>query len=102
MEIEIVAKALKELGHPTRLMLFKAVVKAGYQGIAVGALQERLAIPGSTLSHHLSALASAGLIHQRREGRTLFCVAEYQTLQGVLSFIQDECCADDAQTNHSK
>ncbi|ELR66560.1 Transcriptional regulator, ArsR family [Photobacterium marinum] len=95
MDIEIVAKALKELGHPTRLAIFKSVVRAGYQGIAVGGLQEKLGIPGSTLSHHISSLASAGLLSQRREGRTLFCVAEYDKLQAVIGFLQDECCLDE-------
>ncbi|KII76443.1 ArsR/SmtB family transcription factor [Vibrio renipiscarius] len=96
MELESVAKALKELGHPTRLSIYKSVVKAGYQGIAVGGLQEQLDIPGSTLSHHIASLASAGLISQRREGRTLFCVAEFQCLDNVIGFLQDECCADEA------
>lgn len=97
MEVDEVAKALKELGHPTRLTIYKKVVKAGYQGIAVGAIQEQLDIPGSTLSHHISSLASAKLISQRREGRTLFCIAQYQYLIGVISFLQNECCIDEYQ-----
>ncbi|WED25002.1 metalloregulator ArsR/SmtB family transcription factor [Vibrio sp. JC009] len=95
MEIQEVAKALKELGHPTRLLIYKSVVKAGFQGIAVGKVQEQLGIPGSTLSHHIASLASAGLISQRREGRTLFCVAEYQCLESVIGFLKDECCIDE-------
>jgi len=95
MEIEIIAKALKELGHPTRLAVFKRLVKAGEQGLSVGVVQEELAIPGSTLSHHISGLVSAGLITQRREGRTLFCVVEYKKLEAVLAFFQDECCIDE-------
>lgn len=95
MDIEVMAKAFKELGHPTRLAIFKRLVKAGWQGIAVGAVQEELKIPGSTLSHHISGLASAGLIKQRREGRTLYCVVEYEKLDSVMSFLQDECCADE-------
>ena len=95
MNLEVVAKALKELGHPIRLTIYKSVVKAGYQGIAVGGLQEELGIPGSTLSHHISSLASAGLISQSREGRTLFCVAEYECLEGVIDFLQDECCVNE-------
>tara|TARA_B110000211_G_C14015683_1_gene525269 strand:+ start:1136 stop:1429 length:294 start_codon:yes stop_codon:yes gene_type:complete len=95
MNIEIIAKALKELGHPTRLKIYKSVVRAGHQGIAVGGLQEKLNIPNSTLSHHTSSLVSAGLISQRRESRTLYCIAEYEKLQSVISFLQDECCADE-------
>ena len=96
MDIDLAAKALKELGHPTRLALFRKVVKAGYQGIAVGGLQASLDVPGSTLSHHVAGLVSAGLIKQRREGRVLFCVAEYDRLQAVIGFLVNECCLDEA------
>jgi len=95
MEIEVVAKALKELGHVTRLNIFKSVVRAGKQGIAVGVVQTELSIPGSTLSHHISSLIAAGLISQRREGRTLYCVADYEQLNAVIGFMLDECCVDE-------
>jgi hypothetical protein len=45
--------------------------------------------------HPISSLASVGLISQRREGRTLFCVAEFEKLQSVIGFLQDECCVDE-------
>lgn len=95
MEIEEVAKSLKELGHTKRLRIYKKIVKAGLSGTPVGIIQEQLGIPGSTLSHHISSLVSAGLVFQRRESRTLYCVAEYGRLMGVLHFLQDECCHDD-------
>ena len=95
MELEAVAKALKELGHPTRLCIYKEVVKAGYEGIAVGGVQDKLGIPASTLSHHISSLASAGLISQRREDRTLYCVAAYECLDTVIGFLRDECCINE-------
>ena len=100
MSIEITAKALKELGHPTRLRIYKNVVRAGYQGVSVGTLQEQLSIPGSTLSHHISSLISAELLSQRREGRVLYCVAAFEKLQSIIGFLQDECCLDD--TTQSK
>ncbi|MGF1703036.1 metalloregulator ArsR/SmtB family transcription factor [Photobacterium makurazakiensis] len=92
MELDAVAKALKELGHPTRLCVYKHLVKAGHDGLPVGKLQEELGIPGSTLSHHISGLVSAGLITQKRDGRTLYCVPQYDVLEGVIGFLQDECC----------
>lgn len=99
VDIRIAAKALKELGHPSRLMIYKRVVRAGHQGIAVGKLQEELEIPGSTLSHHISSLVSAGLISQRRESRTLYCVAMYEKMQSVILFLQEECCMDEDGMN---
>ena len=95
MDIDQAAKSLKELGHPTHLTIYRRLVKAGNEGMAVGIVQQELDVPGSTLSHHLASLASAGLIKQRREGRTLFCVAQYNQLDAVMEFLQDECCADE-------
>lgn len=95
MDIEFAAKALKELGHPTRLAIFKRLVKSGHAGLAVGQLQEELGIPGSTLSHHISSLVSANLLCQQREGRVLYCQANYEQLQKVMDFLQDQCCFDE-------
>ena len=95
MNLETVAQALKDLGHPTRLAIYKRVVKAGRQGIAVGILQEHLAVPASTLSHHIASLIAAELISQRREGRVLYCVAQYVKFHGVIDFLRCECCADE-------
>ncbi|GEA61102.1 ArsR/SmtB family transcription factor [Vibrio comitans] len=97
MQLEQVAKALKELGHPTRLAIYKQVVRAGHKGIPVGDIQQELEIPGSTLSHHISSLSSANLITQRREGRTLYCSALYENLNTVIDFLQNECCIDECE-----
>ncbi len=99
MDTNDAAKALKELGHPTRLTIYKRLVKSGEGGLPVGVLQEDLQIPGSTLSHHLSSLGSAGLISQRREGRTLYCVPEYTRLESVIAYLQDECCTQGHPTS---
>ncbi|MBV7596514.1 helix-turn-helix transcriptional regulator [Aeromonas sp. sia0103] len=96
MQLEEVAKALKELGHPTRLFIFKHLVKAGEQGLPVGELQKQLGIPASTLSHHVAALVSVGLVVQMRESRTLYCVSQYGVLEGIIQFLQEECCVNGA------
>lgn len=95
MSIEVVAKALKELGHPTRLAVYKFVIRAGQQGVSVGDISNNIGIPNSTLSHHISSLISAQLISQRREGRVLYCVADYAMRELVIEFLQMECCVDE-------
>lgn len=95
MQLELAAKRLAELGHATRLEIFRLLVKGGRQGLPVGDIQTALNVPGSTLSHHLTRLVAVGLVVQRREGRTLYCVPQYPALEELIGFLQDECCADE-------
>lgn len=95
MNTEIIAARLAELGHTTRLTVYRELIKAGNTGVAVGEIQKRLDIPGSTLSHHLSRLIKVGLVRQQRDSRTLYCIAETQALGEVILFLTEECCIDD-------
>ena len=54
--VEKAAKQLEALGNPTRLKVYRALVRAGDDGLPVGRLQEKLEIAASTLSHHLHRL----------------------------------------------
>jgi ArsR family transcriptional regulator len=96
MDIEQAAKQLEALGNPTRLQVYRMLVRAGHAGLPVGSLQEKLCIPGSTLSHHLHRLILTGLVSQERQATTLICRAIYPTMDALLGFLTDECCADAA------
>jgi ArsR family transcriptional regulator, arsenate/arsenite/antimonite-responsive transcriptional repressor len=89
---ETAVKRLAELGHSTRLAVFRLLIKAGHPGMAVGDLQRMLAVPGSTLSHHISRLMAAGLVSQERQGRVLICRAEFDALKQLIDFLNEECC----------
>jgi DNA-binding transcriptional ArsR family regulator len=91
------AEAFAALGSEVRLAILRALVRAGAGGLPVGALQQRLAIAASTLSHHLRAMIQAGVLEQTRDGRTLICRARYDRIQGLAAFLVSECCADLAQ-----
>ncbi len=93
-KIEDAAARLEALGNPTRLAVFRLLVRAGENGLAVGQLQKRLDIAGSTLSHHLRALITVDLVSQERRGTTLTCRANYSVMGSLISFLVDECCAD--------
>lgn len=87
------AATLAELGNAHRLAIFRYLVKAGHQGASVGDIQSALDIPHSTLSHHLARMVHVDLITQRRQGRTLFSLPNYATLNAVMSYLSEECCA---------
>lgn len=88
------ADAFSALGSETRLMILRSLVRAGPDGLSVGALQEKLGAAASTLSHHLRALVQAGVLEQRRDGRTLICHARYDRIEALAHFLICECCAD--------
>ena len=92
MENELAAKRLAELGHITRLSIFRYLVKVGSSGAPVGQIQAELGVPGSTLSHHINRLVSVGLIRQVRESRTLYCVPQFDVLKELIEFLLAECC----------
>ncbi|MFN0264347.1 ArsR/SmtB family transcription factor [Tepidamorphus sp. 3E244] len=93
-DLDTAAARLEALGNPTRLRIYRTLVRAGEEGLAVGQVQERLAIAASTLSHHLHRLLIAGLVEQERRGTTLVCTASYSAMHGLVGFLVDECCAD--------
>jgi ArsR family transcriptional regulator, arsenate/arsenite/antimonite-responsive transcriptional repressor len=94
MKIEQAAKQLEALGNPTRLKVYRALVRAGDDGLPVGRLQEKLGLAASTLSHHLHRLILTGLVTQERQVTTLICRAHYPAMNGLVGFLVDECCVD--------
>jgi DNA-binding transcriptional ArsR family regulator len=94
MKLEKAADQLEALGNPTRLQLYRTLVRAGEEGLPVGRLQEKLDIAASTLSHHLKRLVDTGLVTQERQATTLICRAHYPGMQALIGYLADECCAD--------
>jgi len=84
--------ALASLAQEHRLALFRLLVQAGSQGMAAGALAGALGVPNSSLSFHLAHLNRAGLIDQRREGRSLIYTANYGAMNRLIGFLTDNCC----------
>jgi ArsR family transcriptional regulator len=95
MKIDEAAARLEALGNPTRLKIYRVLVRAGEPGLPVGKLQARLGIPASTLSHHLKTLLIVGLITQERDATTLICRANYPVMEGLIGFLTEECCAEE-------
>ncbi|MGL1400123.1 ArsR/SmtB family transcription factor, partial [Vibrio parahaemolyticus] len=67
MKLNEAAACLEALGNPSRLRIYRTLVRAGNAGMPVGRLGEKLKIAPSTLSHHIKTLVVVGLIHQERE-----------------------------------
>jgi DNA-binding transcriptional ArsR family regulator len=96
MKLQHAAKQLEALGNPTRLQVYRTLVRAGDAGLPVGRLQQRIGIAASTLSHHLHRLVVTGLVTQERKSTVLICRANYPAMDRLIGFLVDECCADAA------
>jgi DNA-binding transcriptional ArsR family regulator len=94
MRTEDAAACLEALGNPLRLSVFRLLVRAGPRGLTVGQVQAQVGLAGSTLSHHLAALARVGVIRRHRAGSSLICTADYGAMRRLIGYLEDECCAD--------
>lgn len=84
--------ALGALAHETRLSVFRALVKAGAEGMIAGAIAEHQGVPSSTMSHHLATLERAGLVRSERESRLIHYSADYAGMRRLLAFLMQDCC----------
>ena len=91
---EEAAQGFAACGSEPRLMVLRLLVRAGEAGLSVGEIQERTAIPASTLAHHLGFLAAGGLVEQERRGRAVINRAAYHRLEALAAFLLEACCAD--------
>lgn len=96
MKLDDAAARLEALGNPTRLRIYRALVKAGDGGMSVGKLQSKLDVAASTLSHHVKSMLIVGLISQERQSTTLICRANYTVMRSLVGFLVEECCAEGA------
>jgi DNA-binding transcriptional ArsR family regulator len=94
MNLDTAAKQLEALGNPTRLAVYRTLVRAGDAGMSVGSIQQRLGVAASTLTHHLHRLIQTGLVQQERQATTLICRANYPVMSGLIAFLSAECCAE--------
>ena len=95
LTLETAASKFAALGSEQRLQVLHALVRAGADGLTMGALGERSGITGSTLTHHLKILAAAGLVRQTRQGRSIICAgADYDEVHALSQYLLQHCCAD--------
>lgn len=93
MRMDSAVEALGALAQEHRLALFRLLVQAGDKGMAAGAIAEKLGVPNSSLSFHLTQLKDAGLILQERQHRSLIYRANYPAMNALVAYLLENCCA---------
>lgn len=101
MDSSSTIRALAALAHEHRLAVFRLLVQAGGDGLAAGVLADALGVPASSMSFHLAQLTNAGLITQRRQSRSLIYTADYEAMNGLMSYLTENCCSGVSCTTDS-
>ena len=85
-------KLLAALAQESRLAIFRLLIRHGAQGLPAGGIGEALGVAPNTLSFHLKELSHAGLLTARHQGRYVYYAADYGAMNGLLSFMTENCC----------
>ncbi|MGA1207996.1 MAG: ArsR/SmtB family transcription factor [Litorivicinaceae bacterium] len=90
---EIAINQLQALGQPTRLALFRTLVRAEPDGLLVGELADTLGLKPNTTSMSLNRLLIAGLVKSMREGKSVRYRADLAGVESLVSYLLEDCCA---------
>ena len=93
MEKTTIIDALAALAQENRLDTYRLLVQAGPAGISAGEIAATLGLPPNTLSFHFDRLRQAGLVTVRRNGRSMIYAARYDTMNALIGFLTEKCCA---------
>jgi len=92
MDDKIAAAGFAAMGADHRLGVLRHLVKAGENGLLVHEIVGKSGIAASTMAHHLKTLRDAGVIIQKKQGRSTVSIANYPRLQALADYILAECC----------
>jgi ArsR family transcriptional regulator len=84
--------ALAALGQPSRLEIFRMLMRREPEGLAAGVIAEAIGCPHNTLSTHLGILARSGLIRGARDGRSIVYRADVDGMRSLIAFLVTDCC----------
>lgn len=93
MESKDAIAALSALAQPTRLEVFRMLVRSAPGGLPAGEIARALALRPNTLSTHLGILSRAGLVAASREGRSIRYAVAHARMGELLAFLLEDCCA---------
>jgi len=96
MKAEKAVAALGAIAHEHRLAAYRMLVQRGPEGLPAGEIAEKLGMPPSSLTFHLQQLLHAGLVTQRRLSRQLFYAADFAAMNGLVTYLTENCCGGES------
>ena len=92
MDLESWVAALSSLAQPTRLEVFRLLVRSEPGGLPAGEIARQLDVPHNTMSTHLNILSRAGLVSAERFGRSIVYRVDLSVVRGLVVYLLNDCC----------
>ncbi|WP_322866997.1 ArsR/SmtB family transcription factor [Aquicoccus sp. G2-2] len=83
---------LAALAQPTRLEVFRLLVRVGPEGLPALEISRQLGTKPSTLSGHLSILKRAGVLRATRHQREIHYEGNLASVNALVQFLIADCC----------
>lgn len=93
MELNQAVDGLAALAEPTRLAVYRQLVRHAPEGCCVGDLLPETGLAQPTLSFHLKALAQARLVTRTKRGRHVFYAPDFNAMHALMAYLMENCCA---------
>ena len=84
--------ALTALGHEGRLAVFRLLARRAPDWVPAGELASALGLKQNTLSVYVAILTRAGLLRQRRQGRSILYSIDFVRTGALIDFLVSDCC----------
>jgi len=98
MKISEALDVLGALAQPSRLAVFRYLIRTGPEGAPAGRIATDLDVHVATLSFHLNALKQAELVHARRESRQIIYCVNFARMTDLIGFLTESCCTAEGQS----
>ncbi len=92
MDDTLALASFSALSQPTRLAVFRLLVRHEPDGLPAGEIARRLDVPHNTLSSHLAVLARAELVVGRRDSRQIIYRVRLEQTRALVAFLVEDCC----------
>lgn len=92
MDLKSSVSALSALAQPTRLEVFRLLVRSEPNGLPAGEIARLLGVPHNTMSTHLGILSRTGLVSSERDGRSIVYRVDLSVVRGFFVYLLKDCC----------
>ena len=93
MDNEIAVVTLSALAQPTRLEVFRLLVRSEPDGLPAGEIARKLDVPHNTMSAHLAILSRSGLVSSEKQSRSIIYRIQLTCVRELIVYLLRDCCA---------